>query len=46
MKTYTGRGMIDMIRCARRHGLTRDNSVLTLKNKSDFDSSWNLRTKD
>lgn len=46
MRTYQGKGVVNMLACAHKHGLTRDNSVLTVKDKADLDSTWTIRTKE
>lgn len=46
MRIYTGHGMDKMLDTAHKYGLNRENSVLTVKNKGDFDSPWKIRTKE
>lgn len=45
-KVYSGYGVEHMLSTAWRHGLTKQNSVLRVKDKNDINSKWTITVKE
>lgn len=45
-KIYSGYGVAKMLDTAFRHGLTKDNSILRIRDKTNLDSYWTITVKE
>lgn len=42
---YTGRGIAQMLKVSKKHGLTSLNSALSVANPDDLNSKWTITVK-